>query len=27
MQTGCTPPSLSEVVARTADHPPVFRTL
>jgi fructokinase len=27
MQTGCTPPSLSEVVARTAAHPPVFRTL
>ncbi len=27
MQTGCTPPSLSEVVARTTTHPPVFRTL
>ena len=27
MQTGCTPPSLSEVVARTAAHPPIFRTL
>ena len=26
MQTGCTPPSLSEVVARTAAHPPIFRT-
>ena len=27
MQTGCTPPSLAEVVARTTAHPPVFRTL
>ncbi|WP_332740206.1 PfkB family carbohydrate kinase [Hydrogenophaga sp.] len=27
MQTGCTPPSLPEVVARTTAHPPVFRVL
>lgn len=27
MQTGCTPPSLSEVVARTATHPGFFRAL
>ncbi|MBT9465723.1 PfkB family carbohydrate kinase [Hydrogenophaga sp.] len=27
MQTGCTPPSLPEVVARTTAHPPVFRAL
>jgi fructokinase len=27
MQTGCTPPSLSEVKARTTAHPPLFRTL
>jgi fructokinase len=27
MQTGCTPPGLAEVVAHTATHPPVFRTL
>ncbi|AOF85282.1 pfkB carbohydrate kinase family protein [Hydrogenophaga sp. RAC07] len=27
MQTGCTPPSLAEVVARTTAQPPVFRTL
>lgn len=27
MQTGCTPPSLPEVVARATAHPPVFRAL
>lgn len=27
MQTGCTPPSLREVVARTTAHLPLFRTL
>jgi fructokinase len=27
MQTGCTPPGLSEVKARTTAHPPLFRTL
>ncbi len=27
MQTGCTPPSLPDVVARTTAHPPVFRAL
>ncbi len=27
MQTGCTPPGLGEVKARTTAHPPLFRTL
>jgi fructokinase len=27
MRTGCTPPSLSEVVARTTASPPLFRSL
>ena len=27
MQTGCTPPNLRDVVARTSAHPPLFRNL